>query len=470
MLARTMGEGSIRVGGKQPMAARARLFAACMLLAATASANEVPALSFEQARERLEQVSDALAAAQAGVRSKQDLQDASRYLRLPEITADVRRMQFQKTLNLPLGSLAPVAEAFGIESPLEFVERDWRTRPIVTATVPLYSGGLIPAAQQAAQAATAMAQAEREAQRQSLSLQLVQAYFGQQLAEQAVQVRREVRDGLQRHLEDAQKLEREGFATRAQRLQANVARDKAEREYQKALNDLATLQQALATLLRSGGSVATTSPLFVINAPLGAREAFERSALQRHPQAERMRALAAQAEQGVRVQEAKLKPQLYLFGQYDLRRRDALLTDADWAFGIGLRYTFLSPTARPLQVSAARAQLEQAQSGLGEVENQLQLGVGKAWNELDTARAQFRLLDSSIAQAEENLRLQELSFREGQSTSLDVIDARLALGGVRVERAQAAYQFDVALAQLLEVSGQLERYDDYRRRADKVLE
>ena len=431
--------------------ARAVLFAAWLLLAATgtaaASVDDPPALSFEQARERLEQVSDALAAADAGVRGKQDLQDATRYLRLPEITGDIRRMQFQKSLELPLGSLAPVAEAFGIESPLRFAERDWRTRPIVTASVPLYSGGLIP-----------------------LALQLVQAYFGQQLAERAAQVRGEVRDGLQRHLDDALKLEREGFASRAQRLQASVARDKAERDYQKALNDLATLQQALATLLRSGGNVGTTSPLFVIDAPLGAREDFERSALQRHPQIERLRALGLQAEQGVRVQQARLKPQVYLFGQYDLHRRDALLTDADWAFGIGLRYTFLSPTARPLQVSAARAQLEQARAGLGEAENQVRLGVGKAWNALDTARTQFRLLDSSIAQAEENLRLQELSFREGQATSLDVIDARLGLGAARVERAQAAYQFDVALAQLLEVSGQMQRFDDYRRRADKVLE
>ncbi len=145
------------------------LFAAWVLLAATgtaaASVDDPPALSFEQARERLEQVSDALAAAEAGVRGKQDLQDATRYLRLPEITGDIRRMQFQKSLELPLGSLAPVAEAFGIESPLRFAERDWRTRPIVTASVPLYSGGLIPAAQQAAQAATAQAQAEREAHR-----------------------------------------------------------------------------------------------------------------------------------------------------------------------------------------------------------------------------------------------------------------------------------------------------------------
>ena len=444
--------------------------AACLPLAATAqSSADAPALDWEQARQRLEQVSDALAAADAAVRNKQDLQDATRLLRLPEITGEVRRLQFQKTLTLPLGSLAPVAEAFGIDSPLSFTERDWRTRPVVTAVLPLYTGGVIPAAQRAASAAHEQASAEREAQRQSLTVQLAQAYFGQRLAEQAVDVRRDVRDGLNRHLSDAEKLEREGFATRAQRLQATVARDKAEREYQKTVNDLATLKAALATLLRSGGEVQPVSPLFVQRVPLEPVASFERTAEARQPQIARLRAMVAQAEQGVRVQQAKLKPQIFAFGQYDFRRRDEMLTDPDWAFGIGLKYTFLSPNSRPAQISA-RAQLDQAEAGLREAENQVALGVRKAWNELETARQQYVLLDSSITQAQENLRLQELAFREGQATSLDVIDARLGLGGARVERAQAAYQYDIALAQLLEVSGQMDRFEEFRRRADEVID
>ncbi|CAM4117335.1 transporter [Stenotrophomonas indicatrix] len=443
---------------------------ASLPLAAAAQTSAPPALEWEQARQRLEQVSDALAAADAGVRNKEDLHEATRLLRLPEITGEVRRLQFQKTLTLPLGSLAPVAEAFGIDSPLSFTERDWRTRPVVTAVLPLYTGGLIPAAQRAAGAASEQASAEREAQRQSLTVQLAQAYFGQRLAEQAVVVRRDVRDGLNRHLSDAEKLEREGFATRAQRLQATVARDKAEREYQKTLNDLATLKAALATLLRSGGDVQPLSPLFVQRAPLEPVATFERTAQARQPQIARLRAIVAQAEQGVRVQQAKLKPTVFLFGQYDFRRRDEMLTDPDWAFGIGLKYTFLSPNSRPAQISAARAQQEQAEAGLREAENQVALGVRKAWNELETARQQFVLLDSSIVQADENLRLQELAFREGQATSLDVIDARLGLGGARVERAQAAYQYDIALAQLLEVSGQMDRFEDHRRRADEVID
>lgn len=429
---------------------------------------QLPVLSYAEAQQRLEQVSDALAAADAGVRNKQDLQDASAWLRLPEVTGEIRRMNFQKSVFIPLGPLESVAEDYGVQGPLSLTYSDWRTRPTVTAVLPLYTGGTIPAAQRAAAAASDQARAEREGQRQSLALQLVQAYFGQRLAAQVLQVRGNVRDGLEQHLRDAQALQREGFATRAQLLQATVARDKAERDYRKAGNDLATLQAALATLLRSGGAVQPGSPLFVSSVTPGSEQEFVRSAQDRHPQVLRLRAMAQQAGEGVRVEQAKLKPQLFLFGQYDFRRRDELLNDPDWAFGIGLRYTFLSPRMRPLQISAARALLEQAQAGVREAENQVALGARKAWNELDSARQQFLLLESSIAQARENQRLQELSFREGQATSLDVIDARLQLGAAQVERAQAAYQYDVALAQLLEVSGQMDRYDEFRRRADKV--
>ncbi len=385
-------------------------------------------LSFEEARATLEQASDALAAADANVRGKFDLAQATQSLRLPEVSVDVRQMQFQKSLSLLLGSLAPVAGAFGIASPLQFRERDWRLRPVLTAVLPIYSGGQIPAAQAAAAAAARQASAERDLESQSQVLQLVQVYFGQQLARQALKVRRDVRDGLQRHVDHADKLEREGFATKAQRLQAAVARDQAEREYRHAHNDLDTISASLANLLRSDRPIATTTPLFVISASPGPLETFRQAALSQHPQIRRLQALGEQASEAVKVQKAKLKPQLYAFGQYDLHRQDALITDSDWAFGIGLEYTFLSGSNRPRQIAAACEQQLQAEAGVREARNQITIGVSKAYNDLESARQQYLLLDSSIELARESLRLQELSFREGQVTSLDVIDARLRLG------------------------------------------
>lgn len=444
-----------------------------LLAMATGHAQETPApveLTFEQAHARLEQVSDALAAADANLRGKQDLADASRRMRLPELSLEARYMEFQKTLELPPGSLAPVAEAFGIDSPLRFRQRDWRMRPMVTAVLPLYTGGQIPAAQGAAAAAVREADAERAQQAQRLVSELVEAYFGLRLAEQAVAVRREIRDGMERHLAHTALLEREGFATRAQRLQATVARDASEREYRKAVNERDAAAAGLALMLRSGGPLAPATPLFVDSAPVGTLEEFTRAALDNHPQLAQLRALDAQAGEGVRAQQAALKPQVFLFGQYDLHREDALLTDPDWAFGVGVKYTFLSGRDRPRRISAARAQQDQAQAALREAQNRVAIGVAQAWNALETARQQYLLQDSSIGHARENLRLQELSFREGQSTSLDVIDARLGLGGALVERARAAFEYDVALARLLELSGQSARFADHIRRADhKVL-
>lgn len=449
---------------------RIAVLATCAIAVFSVHAQASPPLplSLADARQRLLGVSDALAAADADVRGKESLSEAGRHLRLPDISLDANYLQFQKTLDLPLGSLAPVAAAYGIPSPLRFEERDWRFRPSVTAILPLYTGGKIPAAQDAAAAAARQATAERNQLADTLNTQLVQAYFGEQLATQALAVRLAVRDGLDGHLSNAEKLEREGFATKAQRLQATVARDSAEREYQKAINDRDTTTTTLAQLLHSDAPMQATTPLFVAAAPLDARQGYVDSALANHPQIARLKAMGEQAAAGVRVAQAELKPQIFLFGTYDLHRRDALIPEPDWVFGIGLKYTFFSGRDRPRQISAARDRQEQAEAGLRETENQLVIGVTRAWNAAESARQQYALLESAIAQTKESLRLQQLSFREGRATSLDVIDAQLALGGARLERLQAAYAYDVALAKLLEISGQSAHYDDYVRRADKV--
>ena len=84
---------------------------ALLVPATSALAQDATALSFDQARERMERVSDALAAADANLRARQDLSDATARLRLPEVSLEARYLEFQKTLSLPLGSLARVTAA-----------------------------------------------------------------------------------------------------------------------------------------------------------------------------------------------------------------------------------------------------------------------------------------------------------------------------------------------------------------------
>ncbi len=85
----------------------------------------------------------------------------------------------------------------------------------------------------------------------------------------------------------------------------------------------------------------------------------------------------------------------------------------------------------------------------------------------DNARRAFASIASSVAAAEENLRVKQIGFREGVGTAAEVTDARTALGLARAQRAAAAYEYDLSLAALLAASGQSERFVDYAEARDR---
>jgi len=95
--------------------------------------------------------------------------------------------------------------------------------------------------------------------------------------------------------------------------------------------------------------------------------------------------------------------------------------------------------------------------------------VEAAYLKVEQAREQFKLLDSTIALAEENLRLRERGFGEGQAMNLDVSDARDAVAKSQTARAVAAYDYVIALVQLLQASGQTNRFQEFIQQADIKL-
>ena len=137
--------------------------------------------------------------------------------------------------------------------------------------------------------------------------------------------------------------------------------------------------------------------------------------------------------------------------------------------GVGFRYKFLSGVDRKEGVASARAVADQARAGRREARIQIEIGVTRSWFEVEAARKNFLLLDSAIASAKENLRLQRLAYSEQQATSLDVIDAQLGLGRARIQQTQAAYDYIVALADLLSISGKMLEMPHFLNRADRVV-
>lgn len=199
---------------------------------ATAQETRLP-LSYADAQARLLDRSDAIDAADAAVRAAEARMEATRTLGRPEVEVEAQVLDFQKTLYLPLGSLEPVANAFGITDPLRFRIRRFVSRPIVTATVPIYAGGKMGAARAGATSRVAIEVANLDEASQQALAQLARAYFGRQLAAQALAIRQDVAEGIRAHVADARALEREQQIAPAQRLQAEAQLEQALREAEK---------------------------------------------------------------------------------------------------------------------------------------------------------------------------------------------------------------------------------------------
>lgn len=470
------------------------------LASTTVGAQEAPVtLSFDAASRRLEGVSSAVSAADNAERAARETAAAVATLRRPIITASAQVIAYKKTLAVDLtgskqsasaatqdflsgipGSVPPAFQAIAgdivgrisqalpglfaaIPDTLSYQYRDEVFRPTVQGVLPLYSGGAIPAIQRGAKAGADAAAARAAQARELARINLVRVYFGEIAAGELARSARETLEALDRLLSDATKLEMAGVTPRARTLEAQVARDAAARASARAEIAHQGARDELARLLETDG-VRPSTPLFVASRPLPPAETFlGRDDLPQLRQADATRGLA---DAGVDLARSRYRPQAFAFGEYNLNRDNALPTEPDWVAGVSVRYTLLSNVDRGHALAAARANAAAASDAARESRKAAVGATMRAWDLVESARQSFLLLDSSLAAATENLRVQQVSFREGEGTLTAVLGAEAALATARTQRAATAYEYDLALAGLLAASGQLDRFPDYLRAAD----
>ena len=87
--------------------------------------------------------------------------------------------------------------------------------------------------------------------------------------------------------------------------------------------------------------------------------------------------------------------------------------------------------------------------------------IYKSYSEVTTAQQSAQLLQQNLKAAQENLRIQELSFKEDMGTATQVIDAQNALSGLKSETALNAYKYVMSLATLLQSHGSIDQFQTY---------
>ncbi len=455
------------------------LFASTPLALLPLQAHAAP-LAFDAALQQLHQRSDQLAASRSAVESAQLRRDAMQRLGGPVVNLSGAAYTYNANLDVdlnPLNRALPGVlsqlppQLAGSLAQLPHLPSSYtlnRSKSDTTASVssiwPIYMGGASNAARGLLDAQAQETQADAAKTGHEATTLLVQRYFGAQLAQRAALLRESALATIEQHDAAAQKMLDAGVIARVERLQARSALEEARRNARKARDDAELAATALTRTLKATDPVTPTSPLFVLSQPVEPLPHFIDTALAHHPGLDKVAAKKEQATQLHAAQEALRKPQVFAFGQRQLKTG----RDADWVAGVGVRWTLWDSIDRNALAESSNSQIEQAERTGAQAQNDIALLVEKRWLALEQARRAYFALQPGLELADEVLRLRISGLKAGTSTTLDLIDAQTNQAKAQTERAQAAHDYVKALADLLEACGLSEDFGKYMARADAL--
>ncbi|EOG7598670.1 MULTISPECIES: TolC family protein [Vibrio] len=436
-------------------------------------------LSFQEAWDLLQQQNNSLAAQRANVERYAHLKDATQNLNLPSVSvgANFTRLDQDVTLSgkqifdstgqaLPAlpSTLAQLVAGIGsIQSTI--TERDIFTSSI-RAIWPIFTGGRITAAQDAAAGREDEAQSQLAMEIQARYEDLAKYYFSVVLAKEVLATRIAVEEGLTQHRDNALKLEQQGQIAHVERLQADASLDKAKVERKKAQKTLDIAQSALTQILGATETVEPSGMLF-INTSLPPMHAFIEQTLNTYPGLSLLDAKEKQASSLIKAEQGKYYPEVYLYGDYSLHEDDSLASQMkpDWLVGVGVNIPLIENTGRSEQVKAANSAVNQVRYLKAQAKQDLSVLVEKTYLEAEQALEEVTGLNSSLNLAQENLRLRQKAFSQGLSTSVDVVDAELYLASIRTQQSLASFNYLISLNKLLALSSEMSSFSTYHQSA-----
>lgn len=121
--------------------------------------------------------------------------------------------------------------------------------------------------------------------------------------------------------------------------------------------------------------------------------------------------------------------------------------------GVSVHVPLWDNGAREVAVAEARAARDAARATRGDLERGAAAAVTGAYEEYTTARASLDLATTGVVVARETFRVQQVRYRSGATTIIDVLEAQLALTRAEADRVHARVRAHLALAELETILG-----------------
>ena len=334
-----------------------------------------------------------------------------------------------------------------------FKKQDYKTGTF-TATQPLFVGGKLLAAKNAAAAEKETARIEFIKTKNEIVSEVVDSYIRILLLQDVVKTRKNVLEGMIKHKMNASKLFDEGLIANHHFLRAQVAVSDAERNLDNDQNNLTLAFSALKNRLgvNDAENILLTDSLVYKNFN-DSLSTFQAIANEQQPILKIVEQKKVLAEQNFNVARSSFLPAIAAFGKYEVYPEYLSSLEPRWAIGVQMKYNLFNGFKDYLKLQSAKHLEEEVEFAGADAKKKIELWITKSFLEVHNSKTRFEKLKSTSELAEENLRQNEKRFATGMGTSLEVIDARLSLEKVQIDRLISLYQYYSSLSDLYLAAG-----------------
>lgn len=341
-------------------------------------------------------------------------------------------------------------------------------------TLPLFTGGKRIYASRIGKLMVDVSNINKDRVIADQQILLVEAYFGLRLVQKITETKEMTYVAMEKHFQNALKLEKEGMINKADRLFFQVNRDEAKRELDAALKDLIVAENTFRTLanIKTEGGIDPVSPLF-INESLPELSYFKNQII---PKSYLVGGLEVQKEiqkNQIRIANAAYIPNIELFGKQTLYSHGLQKNLVPRSLiGLAFSWNIFDGLDREKNIRQAKINKQIIELQQEKVIDDQSLLADKFYNQTQNALDNVDALNTTIEMSKELVRIRRKSYQEGMATSTEIIDAELLLSKVRIASLLAYYQFDIGLINLLSVCGMPEEFYKYKNSGtseDRIL-
>jgi outer membrane protein TolC len=327
-------------------------------------------------------------------------------------------------------------------------------RGIVQAQWPLFTWWKTTNGVRAAERNVVAAERRLDAARQGVALNVKEAFFGSLLTSEVVAVTTKAREQAERRLKTAQQRFEAGVATRLDILQAQVALANANTQVIRAGNAARVARQGLAVAigLDPSASVEPEGSLAWEPETLDV-EALVAKAIENRADLKELQSLEDAARYAVKIAEAANKPNVAMTGTATWFDNEQQNGQTIWSVGVGVSIPIFNGFADSARVRQAESGVRQAEIGQEALTNAIAFQVRQSTLAYQEAVAVLTAQEETLAQANEALRIANLSFENGLITSVELADAELGRTQAELLHVQALHDALVAKARLEKALG-----------------